>query len=117
MVGDRQRVGADIYGFLRTAGPSLSPFNVWVFLKGLETLHLWMQTYGGFATGAVVENASGGGASLLSWSALVPSARTVETATRCLVSHRGYPAAFNHSQSWATPSPLSLIQRLLLKAG
>jgi O-succinylhomoserine sulfhydrylase len=26
--------------FLRTAGPTLSPFNAWVLLKGLETLEL-----------------------------------------------------------------------------
>jgi hypothetical protein len=32
--GDRQRVGVDIFGFLRTAGPTMSPFNAWVFLKG-----------------------------------------------------------------------------------
>jgi len=43
VVGDRQRVGVDIYGFLRTAGPTMSPFNAWVFLKGLETLHLRMR--------------------------------------------------------------------------
>ncbi len=45
VVGDRQRVGVDIYGFLRTAGPTLSPFNAWVFLKGLETLHLRMRAH------------------------------------------------------------------------
>jgi O-succinylhomoserine sulfhydrylase len=28
--------------FLRTAGPSISPFNAWVILKGLETLELRM---------------------------------------------------------------------------
>ncbi len=43
VVGDQQRVGVDIFGFLRTAGPTLSPFNAWVFLKGLETLHLRMR--------------------------------------------------------------------------
>lgn len=31
-----------IFGFLRTAGPSLSPFNAWVILKGMETLELRM---------------------------------------------------------------------------
>jgi O-succinylhomoserine sulfhydrylase len=31
-----------IYGFLRTAGPALSPFNAWVILKGMETLELRM---------------------------------------------------------------------------
>ncbi|MCP5160435.1 MAG: O-succinylhomoserine sulfhydrylase [Hahellaceae bacterium] len=30
----------EVYGFLRTAGPTMSPFNAWVFLKGLETLGL-----------------------------------------------------------------------------
>lgn len=40
VVGDAQRVGEDIFGFLRTAGPAMSPFNAWVFLKGLETLPL-----------------------------------------------------------------------------
>lgn len=42
VVGDQQRVGVDLYGFLRTAGPTMSPFNAWVFLKGLETLRLRM---------------------------------------------------------------------------
>ncbi|WP_346836977.1 O-succinylhomoserine sulfhydrylase [Microbulbifer sp. SAOS-129_SWC] len=31
--------------FLRTAGPSMSPFNAWVFLKGLETLKLRMEAH------------------------------------------------------------------------
>ena len=29
-----------IYGFVRTAGPALSPFNAWICLKGMETLRL-----------------------------------------------------------------------------
>lgn len=33
----------EIFKFLRTAGPSLSPFNAWVILKGLETLSVRMQ--------------------------------------------------------------------------
>jgi O-succinylhomoserine sulfhydrylase len=32
-----------VFQFLRTAGPSLSPFNAWVLLKGLETLNIRMQ--------------------------------------------------------------------------
>jgi O-succinylhomoserine sulfhydrylase len=32
-----------IHGFLRTAGPTLSPFNAWVLLKGLETLGIRME--------------------------------------------------------------------------
>ena len=31
-----------VFGFLRTAGPSLSPFNAWVVLKGMETLEIRM---------------------------------------------------------------------------
>lgn len=45
VLGDAQRVGADVFGFLRTAGPSMSPFNAWVFLKGLETLELRMKAH------------------------------------------------------------------------
>ncbi len=32
-----------IVGFLRTAGPSMSPFNAWIFHKGLETLSVRMK--------------------------------------------------------------------------
>lgn len=35
----------EILGFVRSAGPSLSPFNAWVFLKGLETLRLRMDAH------------------------------------------------------------------------
>jgi O-succinylhomoserine sulfhydrylase len=45
VVGDSERVGKDVYGFLRTAGPCMSPFNAWVFLKGLETLSLRMHAH------------------------------------------------------------------------
>jgi O-succinylhomoserine sulfhydrylase len=45
VVGDAEKVGKDVYGFLRTAGPTLSPFNAWVFLKGLETLSLRMKAH------------------------------------------------------------------------
>ena len=45
VLGKKDIVGTDIFGFLRTAGPSLSPFNAWVFLKGLETLKLRMQAH------------------------------------------------------------------------
>ena len=45
IVGSEAVVGGGIYNFLRTAGPSMSPFNAWVFLKGLETLRLRMQAH------------------------------------------------------------------------
>lgn len=35
----------EVFGFLRSAGPTMSPFNAWVFLKGLETLSLRMQAH------------------------------------------------------------------------
>ncbi len=35
----------EVLGFLRSAGPSMSPFNAWVFLKGLETLRLRMEAH------------------------------------------------------------------------
>ena len=34
-----------VFTFLRTAGPTLSAFNAWVFLKGLETLKLRMDAH------------------------------------------------------------------------
>ena len=40
IVGDAEFVGEKVFSFMRTAGPSISPFNAWVFAKGLETLAL-----------------------------------------------------------------------------
>lgn len=45
VVGTEGLVGTDIYGVVRTAGTSLSPFNAWVFLKGLETLRIRLQAH------------------------------------------------------------------------
>ncbi|MBI5862411.1 MAG: O-succinylhomoserine sulfhydrylase [Rhodocyclales bacterium] len=33
----------EVFKFLRTAGPCISPFNAWIILKGMETLALRMQ--------------------------------------------------------------------------
>ncbi|GAA5442026.1 O-succinylhomoserine sulfhydrylase [Microbulbifer sp. NBRC 101763] len=41
----RKEIMDELVVFLRTAGPSMSPFNAWVFLKGLETLKLRMQAH------------------------------------------------------------------------
>ena len=35
----------EVHGVIRTAGPAMSPFNAWVFLKGLETLNLRMRAH------------------------------------------------------------------------
>jgi O-succinylhomoserine sulfhydrylase len=44
VLGSRKNMES-VYGFLRTAGPTMSPFNAWVFLKGLETLKLRMDAH------------------------------------------------------------------------
>lgn len=45
VVGNKELVGKEVHGFLRTCGPCMSPFNAWVFLKGLETLSLRMRAH------------------------------------------------------------------------
>ncbi|HAG77610.1 MAG TPA: O-succinylhomoserine sulfhydrylase, partial [Pseudomonas sp.] len=45
VIAGRSEQMKELVGFLRTAGPTLSPFNAWVFLKGLETLRLRMQAH------------------------------------------------------------------------
>lgn len=65
IVGDAERVGKDVFGFMRTAGPCMSPFNAWVFLKGLETLAVRMKAHS--------ENAHG----LAEWLSEQPSVERV----------------------------------------
>lgn len=43
VLGKKSVMFEGVYGFLRTAGPTLSPFNAWVILKGLETLRIRME--------------------------------------------------------------------------
>jgi O-succinylhomoserine sulfhydrylase len=43
-VGSRELM-EEVEGFLRSAGPTMSAFNAWVFLKGLETLRLRMEAH------------------------------------------------------------------------
>ena len=38
IIGPDELIEEHIYPYLRTGGPSMSPFNAWVFLSGLETL-------------------------------------------------------------------------------
>ncbi|MCW9088621.1 MAG: O-succinylhomoserine sulfhydrylase [Gammaproteobacteria bacterium] len=45
VVGDSELVGNQVYSFLRSAGPTMSTFNAWIFLKGLETLKLRMRAH------------------------------------------------------------------------
>ncbi len=44
VLGSRKNMES-VYGFLRTTGPTMSAFNAWVFLKGLETLKLRMDAH------------------------------------------------------------------------
>ena len=45
VVGPKTLVDEDLFGVIRTTGPSMSPFNAWVALKGLETLNLRMNAH------------------------------------------------------------------------
>lgn len=44
VLGSRKNMEG-VYGFLRTAGPTMSAFNAWIFLKGLETLKIRMDAH------------------------------------------------------------------------
>jgi O-succinylhomoserine sulfhydrylase len=65
VVGSEALVGKEVYGALRTTGACLSPFNAWVFLKGLETLAVRMQAH------------SAGAQRLAEWLAQQPAVRQV----------------------------------------
>jgi len=45
VVGSDELIEKEIYPILRTCGPTMSPFNAWVFHKGLETLSLRMDKH------------------------------------------------------------------------
>lgn len=45
VLGSKELVGGEVYAVLRTTGPTMSPFNAWIFLKGLETLNLRMKAH------------------------------------------------------------------------
>ena len=44
VVGSAEHI-EPVRNLVRAGGPSMSPFNAWVFLKGLETLHLRMKAH------------------------------------------------------------------------
>ena len=41
----KQSLMEDVVGVLRSVGPTMSPFNAWVMLKGLETLNIRMRAH------------------------------------------------------------------------
>ncbi|TWI53095.1 O-succinylhomoserine sulfhydrylase [Pseudomonas duriflava] len=45
VVAGRSEHMKEVVGFLRTAGPTMSPFNAWLFMKGLETLRLRVEAH------------------------------------------------------------------------
>lgn len=45
VVGSDEFAGEEVRGFMRSAGPAMSPFNAWIFLKGLETLSIRMKAH------------------------------------------------------------------------
>ncbi|AEF99056.1 O-succinylhomoserine sulfhydrylase [Methylomonas methanica] len=45
VIGSEELIEKDIYPYLRTGGASMSPFNAWVFLSGLETLAIRMKAH------------------------------------------------------------------------
>ncbi|MGZ4999530.1 MAG: O-succinylhomoserine sulfhydrylase [Methylomonas sp.] len=45
VVGSEALIEKDIYPYLRTGGATMTPFNAWVFLSGLETLALRMKAH------------------------------------------------------------------------
>jgi len=45
LVAGSQALINEVLAFVRSAGPTMSPFNAWVFLKGLETLRLRMDAH------------------------------------------------------------------------
>ncbi|MGR9085591.1 MAG: O-succinylhomoserine sulfhydrylase [Gammaproteobacteria bacterium] len=45
VIASHEIIEKQIYPYLRTGGASMSPFNAWVFLSGLETLSLRMKAH------------------------------------------------------------------------
>lgn len=45
VIGSEEIVGGDVFGILRSGGVAMSPFNAWVFSKGLETLSIRMKAH------------------------------------------------------------------------
>ncbi len=50
VLGDNDTM-QEVLGFIRSAGPTMAPFNAWVFIKGLETLQLRMDAHSRNALG------------------------------------------------------------------
>ena len=64
-----------VANFLRSAGTSMSPFNAWIFFKGLETLKLRMDAHSAKAIELAIwlREEKKGIKSLLPWITFSPS--------------------------------------------
>lgn len=76
----------EVLGFIRSAGPTMSPFNAWVFLKGLETLRLRMEAH------------SRNALALAQWLDVQPQVEKVFYAG--LPSHNGYELATKQQSAY-----------------
>jgi O-succinylhomoserine sulfhydrylase len=54
VLGKKEFIEEKLHNYLKHTGPSLSPFNAWVLLKGLETLPLRVERHGASA-GAIAD--------------------------------------------------------------
>jgi len=81
----RKELIEPIYGFVRTAGPAISPFNAWICLKGMETLRLR------------IEAQSRSAFLLAQWLQSLPQVAKVHYAG--LESHPQYALAFRQANS------------------
>lgn len=82
----RQEHMAELTAFLRTCGPTMSPFNAWVFLKGLETLRLRMDAH------------SANAMALATWLSEQPAVAKVNYAG--LASHPGHALAAKQQRAF-----------------
>jgi O-succinylhomoserine sulfhydrylase len=116
-VAGPKKLTDEVFKFLRTAGPTLSAFNAWVLLKGMETLQIRLEAQSSKALQLArwLEASSAGGARLLSRPAFASAVRTRATPAerrwrhrflrsqgsprRSLEGRRSLPLAVDHGQS------------------
>jgi O-succinylhomoserine sulfhydrylase len=87
--GRAELVSGPLFGFVRTAGPAISPFNAWIVLKGMETLRIRMkaQSENALADRALARAAAGRRARELSG----PGVASRSTRSRCGSNPRAEP--------------------------
>jgi O-succinylhomoserine sulfhydrylase len=106
-----RRLTEEVFKYLRTAGPTLSAFNAWVLLKGLETLKLRVEAQSAkcAATGYLARSAPEGGAGFLSRPAVAPAIRTGESAAEERRRHRSFEMKGAREQAWTVVDHCQLL--------